>query len=313
MTQSVDTLLERFDALSGPVKGALLMTLGCLGFSAMNLLIRMASAELDPLQIAFFRNFFSLALMLPWLTRHWPEALVTRRLKHHVMRALVGLTAMLLWFYSVALLPLSEAVALNFTVPLFATAGAALFLGEVVRARRWAATAIGFLGVLVIVRPGFAEVTPLMALPVVAAAFMAVSVLFVKSLSDTEAPATIVLYMNLFLTPLSLIPALFVWEWPSWPVWLAVIATGFIATLSQIMVTRAYKVADASLVLPFDYTRLPFIAIMAYIVLGQTTDIWTWVGAGIIAASSLYIARREAKLAAEHKLRGVAGAAPQGR
>ena len=181
------------------------------------------------------------------------------------------------------------------------------------RARRWAATLVGFISVLVIVRPGFAEVTPLMALPVAAAAFMAVSVLLVKTLSESEAPVTIVLYMNLFLTPLSLIPALFVWQWASFGVWLAVIATGFIATLAQIMVTRSYKVADASLVLPFDYTRLPFIAIMAYFVFGQATDLWTWVGAGIIALSSLYIARREAKLAGERNLRRVAGAAPQGR
>lgn len=313
MSQQGNSFSARFDALSGPVQGALLMTLGCFGFSAMNILIRYAAAELDPLQIAFFRNFFALLLMLPWLARHFPDALITGRFKLHLARALIGLTAMLLWFYSISVLPLSEAVALNFTVPLFATAGAAIFLGEVVRARRWTATAVGFLGVLIIVRPGFAEVTPLMALPVIAAAFMAVSVLLVKSLSGTEQPATVVLFMNLLLTPLSLIPALFVWRWPSWEVWLAVIALGFIATVAQIMTTRAYKTADASLVLPFDYTRLPFIAIMAYFAFGQTTDVWTWVGAGVIMASSLYIARREAKIAAERRVSRVAASAPQGR
>ncbi len=94
------------------------MTLGCFGFSVMNILIRYAAAELDPLQIAFFRNFFALVLMLPWLARHFPEALVTGRFKMHLARALFGLTAMLLWFFSISVLPLSEAVALNFTVPL---------------------------------------------------------------------------------------------------------------------------------------------------------------------------------------------------
>lgn len=290
-----------------------MMTLGCLGFSAMNILIRYASAELDPFQIAFFRNLFALVLMLPWLAGHWPEALSTKRFKLHFWRAAVGLIAMLLWFYSVAVLPLSEAVALNFTVPLFATAGAALVLGEVVRARRWTATVIGFLGVLIIIRPGFSEVTWIMALPVLAAAFMAGSVLLVKTLSASEAPVTIVLYMNLLLTPLSLIPALFVWQWPSVEVWLAVIATGFIATGAQIMVTRAYKVADASVVLPFDYTRLPFIAVMAWLVFGQSTDLWTWIGAGIIAASSIYIAHREARIARERVTQRAASAAPQGR
>ncbi|MEJ2016271.1 MAG: DMT family transporter [Limibacillus sp.] len=313
MAREPSPLSARFDALTGPVQGALMMTLGCLGFSAMNILIRYASAELDPFQIAFFRNLFALVLMLPWLAGHWPEALSTKRFKLHFWRAAVGLTAMLLWFYSVAVLPLSEAVALNFTVPLFATAGAALVLGEVVRARRWTATVIGFLGVLIIIRPGFSEVTWIMALPVVAAAFMAASVLLVKTLSATEAPVTIVLYMNLLLTPLSLIPALFVWQWPSVEVWLAVIATGFIATGAQIMVTRAYKVADASVVLPFDYTRLPFIAVMAWLVFGQTTDLWTWIGAGVIAASSIYIAHRESRIARERVTQRAASAAPQGR
>ena len=186
-------------------------------------------------------------------------------------------------------------------------------LGEVVRARRWTATVIGFLGVLIIIRPGFSEVTWIMALPVLAAAFMAGSVLLVKTLSASEAPVTIVLYMNLLLTPLSLIPALFVWQWPSVEVWLAVIATGFIATGAQIMVTRAYKVADASVVLPFDYTRLPFIAVMAWLVFGQSTDLWTWIGAGIIAASSIYIAHREARIARERVTQRAASAAPQGR
>ncbi len=313
MAKDFSFLPVRFQDMTGPVQGALFMTIGCFGFSAMNILIRYAASELDPFQIAFFRNFFALALMLPWLAGHWPEALATKRLKLHFWRAAVGLTAMLLWFYSVSVLPLSEAVALNFTVPLFATAGAALVLGEVVRARRWTATIIGFLGVLIIVRPGFTEVTWTMALPVLAAAFMAGTVLLVKTLSETEAPVTIVLYMNLLLTPLSLIPALFVWRWPSFEVWLAVIATGFIATCAQIMVTRAYKVADASVVLPFDYTRLPFVALMAWVLFGQTTDYWTWLGAGVIAASSIYIAHREARIARERQTRRAAASAPQGR
>ena len=105
MAREPSPLSARFDALTGPVQGALMMTLGCLGFSAMNILIRYASAELDPFQIAFFRNLFALVLMLPWLAGHWPEALSTKRFKLHFWRAAVGLIAMLLWFYSVAVLP----------------------------------------------------------------------------------------------------------------------------------------------------------------------------------------------------------------
>jgi drug/metabolite transporter (DMT)-like permease len=300
------------DGVSAPVTAALLMTGASLGFSVMNILIRNASAELDTLQIAFFRNFFAFAFMLPWLASVGFEGLRTTRLKLHLVRGAISLCGMLLWFYSVTLLPLAEAVALNFTVPLFATAGAALILHEVVRARRWTATVVGFLGVLVILRPGFQELHLEMLLPVLAALFMALSVLVVKSLARTDSPGVIVLYMNVLLTPLSLIPALFVWRWPSAEVWAMMVGIGLLAALSHLLMTRAYKIADASAVLPFDYTRLPFIALLAFLFYGEVPDGWTWVGAAIIAASTFYIARREAVVSRERReaLRA-AGKAPE--
>jgi len=293
------------------MQGALYMTGAALCFAIMNALIRFAAVELHPLQIAFLRNFFALAFMLPWLASVGLQALRTERLGLHLWRAFFGLLAMLTWFTSVAVLPLGEAVALNFTVPLFATVGAALVLRETVRARRWTATAVGFLGVLVVLRPGFAESTPAMGLPIVAAVFMACAIMTVKSLSRTENPATIVLYMNLFLAPLSLLPALFVWVWPSWAVLGYSAALGGIAALAHMALTRAYAKADASAVVPFDYARLPFVAVIAYFAFGETSDLWTWVGAGIIAASSIYIARREAQVARVRDAARLAGQAPR--
>jgi drug/metabolite transporter (DMT)-like permease len=230
------------------------------------------------------------------LARSGIGRLRTARFGTHVWRAAFGLLAMVCWFYSIALLPLAEAVALNFTVPLFATAGAAIFLGEVVRARRWSATILGFVGVLIILRPGFLEVTPEMALPVVAAAFMAIAVLIVKSLSRTEAASTVVIYMNLILTPLSLVPAVFVWRWPTWPTWLHLMLLGLFAALAHLALTRAYAKADASAVLPFDYARLPLIAIIAYFAFGEVPGVWTWIGATVIVASAIYIVQRESKM-----------------
>ena len=300
--------------LSAAMTGALYMTAASLGFSVMNVLIREVSVELEAAQIAFFRNFFAAAVMLPWLLHSGiAKALATENLKLHLLRAGVGLTAMLCWFYSISLLPLAQAVALNFTVPLFATLGAALILREVVRARRWSATLVGFLGVLIILRPGTTEISFVTGLPVLAALFMAASVLVVKTLSARDAPATIVLWMNLLLTPLSLIPALFVWRWPSLEALVMMAAIGAVAVLSHIALTRAYARADASAVLPFDYTRLPFIAFFAFLLYGEVPDLWTWVGAAVIAASSIYIAQREAKVARERAASGVAAAGPQGR
>jgi drug/metabolite transporter (DMT)-like permease len=118
--------------------------------------------------------------------------------------------------------------------------------------------------------------------------------------------------MNVLLTPLSLIPALFVWRWPSAEVWAMMVGIGLLAALSHLLMTRAYKIADASAVLPFDYTRLPFIALLAFLFYGEIPDGWTWVGAAIIAASTFYIARREAVVSRERReaLRA-AGKAPE--
>lgn len=300
-------LLTRGAALSAPLQGALYMIGAAFLFAMMNGAIRLlgdgtysAGEEgLHPFQIAFLRNVFALTFMLPWLAHRGWGGLRTERLKQHFWRSGVGLIAMLCWFSAIAYLPLAEAVALNFTVPLFATAGAAIFLGEVVRARRWTATAVGFLGVLIILRPGYTEITPEMSLPVIAAGFMAASILIVKSLSRTESPASVVLYMNLLLTPLSLVPALFVWRWPN----LAELGLGgfigFCAVLAHIAFTRAFARADASALMPFDYARLPFVAAIGFLLFDETPDGWTWVGAAVIAAAAVYIAHRETRVARE--------------
>lgn len=301
-------LAARLGAVPAPVRGALYMVLAAFGFSLMNMFIRVAAVELHPFQIAFFRNVFALLFMLPWLVSTGLSGLHTQRLGTHILRSLFGITAMLCWFSAVVALPLGEAVALNFTVPMFATAGAALFLREAVGVRRWGATFVGFLGVLIVLRPGFAEITPAMALPIIAAVFMATSVLLVKSLSRTEHPAAIVFYLNLILTPLSLGPALFVWQWPSWPILGALAALGLVATLSHLLLTRAFSMAEASAIIPFDYARLPFIAIMAYVAFGEVPSVWIWPGAAVIASAAIYIARREAKVA---RLRTASGAAAE--
>ena len=124
--------------------------------------------------------------------------------------------------------------------------------------------------------------------------------------------------MNLLLTPLSFVPALFVWQWPSLTVWLLMALLGVIAAIAHLFLTSAYSRSDASAVLPFDYTRLPFVAVIAYFAFGEVPDVWTWVGAGIIAAATFYIAQREAQIARRQEAErrrtsGAAGEAPRGR
>ncbi|MCZ4281025.1 DMT family transporter [Kiloniella laminariae] len=282
--------------LSAPLRGALFVVIASFGFSIMNLLVRMASEELPVMEVTFFRNFFAFIFMLPWLLRVGIGELKTKRIKLHFIRSLNGIAAMAVWFLSISLLPMAQAVALNFTVPLFATLGAVIFLKEVVKLRRWIATAFGFVGVLVILRPGTQDVSILMLLPVLAAALMAISVLLIKTLTQTEKPSVTVFYTTIFMTLFSLVPAIFVWEWPSQKIWFAVAGVGLLGAIANLLVTKALAITDASSVMPFDYTRLPFMALIAFFAVGEVPDIWTWVGGGIIAASAIYIAHREARI-----------------
>ncbi len=287
--------------LSAPAQGVLWMAGAAVCFSAMIVLIRLAVDVLHPFQVAFFRNLFGLMFMLPWILRVGIDGLRTRRIGAYSWRAAVGLVAMLSWFMALSMMPLAEAVSLSFTSPLFATIGAALFLGEIVRARRWSATAIGFLGVLVILRPGLEAVTPAALLVLLSALAGAVSALLVKSLSRTEPSRAMVAYMSLFLTPLSLVPALFVWQPPSLTVIAIMVLVGALATVAHLMFTHAMHLADASAVIPLDYLRLPLVALLGWALFGERMDLWSWAGAAIIIASTLYIARREAVVARERR------------
>jgi drug/metabolite transporter (DMT)-like permease len=268
-------------------------------FAIMIVIVRHVSAEQHPFQIAFFRNLFGMAFMLPWIIRTGGKGLRTERFGLHLFRALIGLAAMLCFFSAISLMPVAEVTALTFTAPLFATVGAALVLGEKVRLRRWTAAAVGFVGALVILRPGAAMVTPAAFVALASAAFMAVAILAIKALSRTENPNAIVLYMGLLLTPLSFVAALFVWTPPLPQTWPWLVAMGLTATLGQLMMTRAFAAAEASAVLPFDFARLVFVAILGFLLFGERPDLWTWIGAAVIVAATGYIAHREARLGKE--------------
>jgi drug/metabolite transporter (DMT)-like permease len=285
---------SRFVRLPEGSHGAIYMIASAAGFAVMMATVRYVSAELHPFEAAFFRNLFGLGFMLPWMVRVGRDGMTTGRLGMHLLRSLAGLAAMLTFFTALSLLPLAEVTALTFTTPLFTTIGAALILRETVKARRWSATAVGFVGALIILRPGAEALRPEALIALAAAALMACAFLTVKSLSRTEHPNTVVLMMGLLMTPMSLVPALFVWTTPDVHLWPWLVAMGFAATIGQVFLTRAFAAADASAVLPFDFSRLVFVAILGYLLFGERPDVWTWIGAAVIATSSAYIAHREA-------------------
>lgn len=299
-----------FQQIPAPVRGALWMLGAGAMFSSMALLVRHTAQEIPPLEVVFFRNAMALMFMLPWLARAGIGALHTTRIWMHVQRSVHGIIAMGAWFTAMALMPLAEATALGFTAPLFGFIGAAIFLGETIRWRRWAGIIVGFAGALIILRPGFAAITTPGLLAIMASLFVAASSLCIKSLSRTEAPNTIVIYMNILMTPVSLIPAAFFWVWPSWETFGWLVLLGLVATLGHLSYVRAFATADASVVLPYDYARLPFVAAIAFVALGEVPDIWTWIGAAVIFISTIYVSRREIAAARAAKL-AEAAAAPR--
>lgn len=269
------------------------MLLATLLAAALNTVARHVSASVDPFVLVFFRNLFGILFLLPFLLRYGFLLFRTDRFGAHLGRATLNVVNMLCFFSAVAVTPLAEMVALNFTAPLFAALLGMLILKEVIGYHRWSAICIGFLGAMVIVQPGFSEVSRGHALVLSSAFLWAGVMLMTKSLARTESSLTIVAYMTVLLTTLSFIPALFVWHWPSWLDlgWLMLL--GIVGNFVHFIWAHAVREADLSLIMPFDFTKLIWIALLAYLLFGEVPAWTTWTGGFLIFISGIFLARRE--------------------
>lgn len=289
-------LFTSIRALPANLRGALWIIASGTMFTLVSVFIRLSSRELDSLQTSFFRAVFGLLFMAPVLIRLRVNPFASPRLGQHFTRAVVGTASMVCGFYAASHLPIADSTSISFSAPLFITAIAALFLGETVRWRRWSATIVGFLGVVIMLRPG-GEVLQAAALVAVGGALLtSIAAMMVKRLSAHESAVVMLATFGIFSTLFMIVPAVLVWRWPSPTVWLYVAALGLCATIGQYLWVRGYAIAQASAVAPFDYLRMPLSVLMGFLVFAELPTIWTLVGTLIIAASGLYIAYREAKL-----------------
>lgn len=280
--------------LSGNARGAAWMIASGVGFTFMALLIKLLGDRLDSFQIAFFRCLIGFVAILPFVVRYGPGSLRTRSLKIHALRGLFGLVAMFSSYYALAHMPLAAYTALSFTKPLFSTVLAVLILHEAVRWRRWTATLVGFLGVIVMVRPGAGTFDSAAVFALADALSIAFLVTLVKRLPPGETTLVMLFYFGVFSTVASLPPALFVWQSPTVTEYALLIGVGVLGALSQSFWIRAYRAGEASVVAPFDYLRLLFAAAAGFIVFAELVGMWELAGAAIIVVSTVYIARREA-------------------
>ncbi len=290
------TGIEWYNLPAG-IRGGLWMASAAGSFTIMTALIREVATDVHPIEIAFFRTLTNLLLMMPYVIRTRGVGLKTNNHKIFAFRGLCGFTFLMTYFQGAALIPVDLSQALIFTSPLWGTLLAVFFLGETVRAPRVLALITGFAGALVILRPGVAEVS-LGALLVLAGALAnATSNTIVKFATRSDHPDTVVFYLMVYVTPMTFVPALFVWTWPTLGQLLLLLGVGVFATMNQRFLSRAFATADATIVLPFGFTRLPFAAIIGFLVFAELPDIWVWVGGTIIFAASVYITHHEIRAA----------------
>lgn len=284
-----------------PLRAIVMMVASACCFGAMAVVVRLLSAHLHAFEIAFFRSFFGALFALLLLRGRGVQTLRTNRLGFYVLRCAIGTLSMLSAFWAIAHLPLAQAIALSYSSPLFVTIGAVLFLGEVVRLRRWSAVIAGFVGVLVIMRPGTDGFTAASLVALFSAAMTGTVTISIKYLSRSDPADTIVLLTTLLWVPLSLPAAVLVWQWPAANLWPWLILSGALGTGGQYCWTHALKIADASTLAPFSYLQLVIVTLLAWLVFGESLTVHTAMGAAIVIGASLYIARREARLAREHR------------
>ncbi len=270
-----------------------LRSLGAILFSVTDVLVKSLGQKFDPIQLALFRYATGMVVLTPIFLRMGLEELKTRRPGIHLLRMSLAFTAQLGIFIAVIHLQLADATAFLFAKPMFITVFAVLILSETVSIRRWAATTVGFIGILIIVRPGSAAMDPVALIAVGSALTFALANVLIRKMSDTEPPNRIVFYYHIGGVLLFTGPAIWVWRMPVGFEWVLLIAIGVLTTGAMVCFVRAFSVGEANAVGPLEYVRLIYAALFGYFLFAEIPSIWTALGAAVIIASSLYIAREE--------------------
>jgi len=263
--------------------------------------IRYVSADLHPTVMAFFRSLFGMIVFIPLFLKTGWAPLKTNRIGMLLTRGGLQSVLMLTTFMAISLAPLATVTALRFTGPLFATLLALVVLHEIIRMRRISALVIGFAGAMIILRPGIIEIDLGGIFALASAAFWAMTMITVRSLSRTESSSTITIYSILVTTPVTFLVSLLYWRTPTLEEFGWLILLGVFGSFSHWSRAQAYKSADITALLPIDFTALVWAAAFGYIIFGEIADVWTWVGGIVIFASTMYITYRERKVRAERK------------
>ncbi len=293
-------------------RGALFMLLSELAFVLMGTQIRAVSASMPNEMVVFFRNLIGIQILLPLLWQHGLSSLRTAHPGLHLFRGLAGISAMYCFFYAIAHLPLANAMILKMTAPLFIPLIAWLWLKERLNAMIGVVVLLGFVGVLLILKPDPGQFTADERVALIALAggfFAALAKTTVKKLTGSENPMVIVFYFALTGLTVSAIPAWIAWKTPQGVEWLHLLGVGLLASLGQVLMTRAYSHAPASQISHYSYSSILFASAIGWLLWGEWMDGWAWLGAGLVALSGMLLIRRRPIMPAPDAP-GDAGGAP---
>ena len=266
-----------------------------VSFALLNVFTLIPSQHLNPYVMAFMRYFFGTLMLLPVLAKlgiH--RAMHTKRLPLHLFRGAIHGGGMYLWFIGLPLTTLASVTALGFTGPIFVTIGAALFLGEKVRMRRWMAVLVGFAGAMIIIRPGVGDLGYGAVCILISTPIFSASNIISKALARTDSAPTIVIWQHLAIVICAFPVAIYFWQAPAPSDFVWFIAAGLCGTVGHICQQNGYQLADITLLQPIGFLSLLWNALLGYFIFFQPPDVWTFVGAAVIFASALYISHREA-------------------
>jgi drug/metabolite transporter (DMT)-like permease len=258
--------------------------------------LKIAQEDVNVYVAGFLRFFLGLVIILPYIIKNKDTVLKTTHLKQHFLRAILGLPAMLLYFSALVLLPIEKLTAISFVVPLIVTILAVFFLGEKIYIYRTLALILGFSGMLVIIRPGFVDISIGVYMVLFSALLWSINIIITKKISKDDSAITILAYQSIFMSLLSFFIVIFFWEIPSLKTFIYLILAAMCGTVLHLTLNHAFKLVDVSMTQPYSFLNLVFASIIGYFVFGEIPDLYTWIGALIIFTGVLIISYREMKL-----------------
>ena len=274
----------------------LLILISIFAGSTMGVLIKLAQNDVSIYIAAFFRFLIGFIFIFPYILKTKFKVFKTSNILLHLIRSLLNYPAMLLTFSALMLVPYEKISALNFLVPFFVTILAVLFLKENIRIYRISALVIGFIGMLIILRPGIIEISLGIQMVLVATFFWSVIIILTKQLTNKDSPITILTYMYTLMTLLTLITAVIFWETPTTSSIIYLSLAAFVGTISHISINQAFKLVDVSMTQPFSFISLIVASMYGYFLFDESPDIYTWLGAIVIFIGIIIITFRELKL-----------------